>query len=624
VNFEGVGNRNGVLPPDTNGDVGPNHYVQWINLSFAIWNKSGSLLYGPADGRTLFTGFGGPCETTNDGDPVVLYDEAADRWLMTQFALPNYPSGPFYQCIAISATANPTGAYHRYAFPFAKMNDYPKFGVWRDGYYMTINQFSANSLRWAGGGVVAFERAAMLLGQAARAVYKDLYSVDPNLGGMLPADIDGSALPAVGTPNYVMQFDDTPDQMQIWAFAVNWANPTASTFTKVTNLALPALDSGFSCGTGRDCIPQPGTAEKLDALSDRLMFRLQYRNFGSYETFVTNHTVDVDGLNHAGVRWYEIRRTNNAFTLRQSGSFAPDAHHRWMASAAMDKNGGIGIAYNVSSATVSPSVRYTGRLAGSPLGTLDQGEADIIVGGGSQTHSASRWGDYSNVSVDPVDGCTFWATLEYMPSTSSAGWQTRIAAFKLPGCGSTTAPTAPTAPALNAAVPSSTSVGLSWSDSTGETGYRVERCGIPSCTPTTVIAPLAADVQAYTDTAATAATFYRYRVTAFNTAGATSSNIVETTTLSGTTTLGAPSNLTATALKPTGVAVSWTDNASGEIRFELRRTGGAGEVTVTIGANVTSYTDATTAKRTNYTYQVRACDAAACSAYSNVAQVRTR
>src|SRR5215203_2123567 len=290
VNFEGVGNRNGVLPPDTNGDVGPNHYVQWINLSFAIWNKSGGLLYGPADGKTLFTGFGGPCETTNDGDPVVLYDEEADRWLMTQFALPNYPSGPFYQCIAVSATADPTGAYHRYAFAFEKMNDYPKFGVWNDGYYMTINQFSANSLRWAGGGVVAFERAAMLLGQAARAVYKDLYSVDPNLGGMLPADIDGSALPAVGTPNYVMQFDDTPDQMQIWAFAVNWANPTASTFTNVTNLALPALDSGFSCGTGRDCIPQPGTAEKLDALSDRLMFRLQYRNFGTYETFVTNHT----------------------------------------------------------------------------------------------------------------------------------------------------------------------------------------------------------------------------------------------------------------------------------------------------------------------------------------------
>ncbi|HEX2310774.1 MAG TPA: fibronectin type III domain-containing protein [Vicinamibacterales bacterium] len=630
VNFDGISNLSGVLPPDTNGDVGPNHYVQWINLKFAIWNKSGALLYGPADGRTLFAGFGGPCESSNNGDPIVLYDEAADRWMLSQFALPNYPSGPFYQCIAVSTGGNPTGSYHRYVFSFAKMNDYPKFGVWHDGYYMTINQFAAGSLAWAGGGVVAFERDKMLSGQSARMVYFDLFSVDPNLGGMLPSDGDGASPPA-GRPNYVMQFDDNPDQMQIWALTTNWTTPAASTFTKVTNLALPALDSGISCGASqRDCIPQPNTIEKLDALNDRLMYRLQYRNFGTHETFVTNHTVDVDGTNHAGVRWYEIRRTNNAFSLQQAGTYAPDAHHRWMGSAAMDQAGGIAVAYNVSSSTVFPSVRYTGRAAGSTAapGVLDQGEADIIVGSGSQTHTASRWGDYSNVSVDPVDGCTFWATLEYMPSTSPAGWRTRIAAFKLPGCGTTGSPPGSPSP-LTAAATSAPRVDLNWTNASGETGYLVRRCTGSGCTPTPAdtIASPPADATTYIDTGVVFGTTYVYQVIATNSVGSTSSNTAEVTTPGGGggTTLTAPTNLKATALRSSGVRLTWTDNATGETRFEILRSGGAGTVTITVNqANVTAYTDTSAAPKTNYTYQVRACDATSCSAYSNTSQVRTR
>jgi hypothetical protein len=625
VNFDGISNLSGVLPPDTNGDVGPNHYVQWINLKFAIWNKSGTLLYGPADGRTIFAGFGAPCETSNDGDPIVLYDEAADRWMLSQFALPNFPSGPFYQCIAVSTGSNPTGSYHRYAFSFSKMNDYPKFGVWHDGYYMTINQFAANTLLWRGAGVVAFERDKMLNGQAARMVYFDLYSVDPNLGGMLPSDVDGASPPA-GRPNYVMQFDDSPDQMQIWAFSTNWTTPAASTFTKATNLALPALDSGIACGSsGRDCIPQPNTTEKLDALNDRLMYRLQYRNFGTHETFVTNHTVDVDGTNHAGVRWYEIRRTNNAFSLHQAGTFAPDAHHRWMASAAMDRDGGIGVAYNVSSGTVFPSVRYTGRLAGSDPGVLDQGEADIIGGAGSQTHTASRWGDYSNVSVDPVDGCTFWATLEYMPSTSSAAWRTRVAAFKLPGCGTTGTAPSP-APVLTLGTVTSTSVAISWTDSSGETAYRVERCLGTGCAPTT-LTTLGADVLSYTDTNVVAATTYTYRVTATNSSGTASSGPVTATTpgAGGGGTPAAPTNLTA-AQQGRNIRLAWTDNANNESRFELERTAGASTIIINAGAaNTTKYTDSQVTSRTTYTYRVRACDAGTnCSAWSNTATATAR
>ncbi|MBI5962131.1 MAG: hypothetical protein HY863_01545, partial [Chloroflexi bacterium] len=198
--FDGVSNVNGVLPPDTNGDVGPNHYVQMVNLSFAIYSKTGTLLYGPAAGNTLWTGFGAPCSTSNDGDPIVLYDHLADRWMMSQFALPNYPSGPYYQCIAVSQTGDPTGAWYRYSFQISatKMNDYPHFGVWPDGYYMSVNQFVGGAT-WGGAGVVAFERDRMLQGLSAQAVYFDLYSVDPNLGGMLPSDLDGPA-PAAGTP----------------------------------------------------------------------------------------------------------------------------------------------------------------------------------------------------------------------------------------------------------------------------------------------------------------------------------------------------------------------------------------------------------------------------------------
>ena len=248
--FAGIGNRNGAVPPDTNGDVGPNHYVQWVNLSFQIWDKSGNSLYGPASGNTLWSGFGGPCQTTNDGDPIVLYDPLADRWLMSQFALPNYPNGPFYQCIAISQTPDPTGAWYRYAFQVSatKMNDYPKFGVWPDGYYMSVNQFGAGSGQpWAGAGVFAFDRAKMLAGQPASFVYFDLYGVNPSYGGLLPADLDGPTPPPLGSPNYFAAVDDNAagfptDVFHIWKFHVDWSNTANSTLTGPTDLTTAAFD----------------------------------------------------------------------------------------------------------------------------------------------------------------------------------------------------------------------------------------------------------------------------------------------------------------------------------------------------------------------------------------------
>lgn len=454
-NFDGLNNVNGVLPPDTNGDVGPNHYMQWINVSFAIYSKSGTLLYGPAAGNTLWSGFGGPCATTNHGDPIVQYDHLADRWMVSQFALPNYPSGPFYQCIAVSQTGNPTGAWYRYAFQISatKLNDYPHFGVWSDGYYLSVNQFVGNT--WAGAGAVVFERDKMLLGQPAQAVYFDLFSVNPNLGGMLPSDLDGP-LPPVGTPNYFLQIDDNgygypQDQIEIWQFRVNWANLGASTFTQVALLPTAAFDSDM-CAGNRSCIPQSGTNVKLDAISDRLMYRLQYRNFGGHESMVLNHTVDVNNTDRAGIRWYELRKPNSpgsSWGIFQQGSFSPDATHRWMGSIAMDGMGNIGLGYSTSSSSTFPSIRYTGRLASDPLGQMSQGEGTLVNGAGAQTHTASRWGDYSSLSVDPVDSCTFWYTNEYVQTTGASPWLTRIGSFRLPGCSSpaptpTNTPVAPT------------------------------------------------------------------------------------------------------------------------------------------------------------------------------------
>ena len=491
ANFDGVTNINGVLPPDTNGDIGPNHYVQWVNLSFAIYNRSGTLLYGPAAGNSLWSGFGGPCQATNNGDPIAQYDHLANRWVMSQFALPNYPNGPFYMCLAVSTTGDPLGTWNRYEFKISdtKLDDYPHLGVWPDGYYLSVNQFSGNS--WGGQGAVAFERAKMLQGQAAQMVYFDLFGVDPNLGGMLPSDLDGPA-PPNGAPNVYVEADDNAngypqDQLDLWDFHVDWATPANSTFSHDISLATAAMDTNL-CGYARNCIPQPpfngNKTQGVDALSDRIMYRLQYRNFGGYRTLVTTQTVDVNGADHAGIRWFEVRDTGSGWSIRQQGTWAPDASDRWLGSAAMDGAGDIGIGYSVSSSSVYPSIRFAGRLAGDPLGTLTSAEATIIAGAGTQTHSAARWGDYSMLAVDPVDDCTFWYTNEYLQVTGSAPWRTRIAAARLPGCGGGGGDTTP--PAVSAFAPTTpsptnaatVSYGLTFSESvTGLTAGDFSRTG---------------------------------------------------------------------------------------------------------------------------------------------------
>jgi len=441
TSFDGIGNVNGVLPPDTQGDIGydpatgTRYYVQWVNVSFAIWDVTGTptQILGPVSGNTLWQGFGGDCETNNHGDPITLYDTMANRWLMSQFSV----DGPYYQCIAISQTADPTGPWHRYAFMVSpnKMNDYPHFGVWPDGYYMTVNQFTGGS-SWGGAGVFVFERDKMLTGDpTASFQYFDLYSVSPFYGGMLPSDLDGSTLPPAGAPNYFLEVDNGPDELSLWEFHVDWQDPANTSFgiNGLPNAVMPTAAFTPICSYTRSCIAQQGTTARLDAISDRLMYRVAYRNYGTHESLVLNHTVDAGG-GVAGVRWYEVRDPDTAPAIFQQGTHSPDSDSRWMGSIAMDAVGNIALGYSVSSSSMYPSVRYAGRLDADPLGTLPQAETSLVEGSGHQTHDASRWGDYSMMGIDPVDDCTFWYTQEYMATSGSAPWSTRIGSFRFPDC----------------------------------------------------------------------------------------------------------------------------------------------------------------------------------------------
>ena len=302
----------------------------------------------------------------------------------------------------------------------------------------------------------------------------------------MPADVDGATPPPAGAPNHYLTLQglslgDPADRLQQWDFHVDWTTPASSSFTQAAVLPVAAFNANM-CNFARACIAQPGTTAKLDAISDRLMFRNAYRNFGTYEAEVVDHTVNV-GSNQGGIRWYELRNTSTAPTLFQQGTYAGDTTNtqsRWMGSAALDANGDVAVGYSVASSTTSPSIRYVGRLVGDPLGTLPQGEATLIAGTGSQTVANSRWGDYSMLSVDPSDGCTFWYTQEYY-ATSGTNWQTRVGAFRFPSCSGASSPPVNTSlPVVSGSAVQGQSLSASagvWSGVPAPTfGYQWQRC----------------------------------------------------------------------------------------------------------------------------------------------------
>ena len=429
LSFDGIP-YTGVVPPDPVGDVGPNHYVQMVNSGlgahFAVYDKAGSLLIGPTSLSSLWAGEGNHCEFLGAGDPIVLYDLLADRWLMSQF------TGSDRMCIAISQTPDPGAAYFLYDFAVPVFPDYFKFGVWPDAYYMSANEGTAAV------GVFAFDRANMLAGVDA-----NFQRFQAQANFMLPSDLDGPNPPPAGSPNlFYTMMDDViwpiigipgPDRLEVYEFHVDFTNPPNSTFTLADTL-LTAPFIYTVCGYFNfNCITQPGTGQRVDAVSEWPMWRLQYRNFGTHETLVGNFSVDVDGTDHAAIRWFELRRSGGSWSILQEGTHSPDSDNRFMGSAAMDGDGNIALGYSVSSGSTFPSLRYATRVPGDPPGTL-QPEASLVAGGGSQTGS-NRWGDYSAMSVDPADDCTFWYTGEYQQATAPVNWRTALAgAFVLPSC----------------------------------------------------------------------------------------------------------------------------------------------------------------------------------------------
>src|SRR5712664_2995051 len=412
-------------PPDTNGTVGATQYVQWVNTSFAIFNKStGALISGPSAGNTLWSGFGGGCQANNDGDPVVLYDKLAQRWVFSQFSV---TTTPFLQCVAVSTTSDATGTYNRYSFQYNNFDDYPKMGVWPDGYYETFNMFNGNT--FVGADVCAYNRTAMLNGQSATQI---CFQQGSSVGGLLPSDLDGTTAPPAGSPNYMLYFGT--NNLNLYKFHVDFTTPSNSTFTGPTVINVAAFNALCNGGT---CVPQPSVTQQLDSLADRLMYRLAYRNFGSHESLAVNHSV-VAGSG-GGVRWYEIQNPSGTPVVAQQSTFAPDSNYRWMGSIAMDKAGDLAVGYSVSGSSLNSTIRYAGRVPTDPTSTLEA-EVNVVTGTGSQTTGLGRWGDYSAMQVDPVDDCTFWYTQEYIKTNGTFNWNTRIANFKFPSCGGTATP----------------------------------------------------------------------------------------------------------------------------------------------------------------------------------------
>ncbi len=466
ISFDGIGGYDNktafgspTSPSDANGDVGPDHYAQIVNSLYQIYDKStGQALIAPLKLSRLFAaaGISGACATQDQGDPIVLYDPLANRWLLSQFNFNTNSVGddkpPYHECIAISQSGDPSGAYYTYDYIMtnSRFNDYPKFGVWPDGYYMTTSQYGKNSGSFVGQAVYVFDRSKMLSGLAASMIYHD-FSANSKLSILLPADLDGPAPPA-GTPNYVAGFNTNDAsglpiaKLRIFEVVADF-NSTKPTIHERTEspLAVAPFNAKICSNRYGNCVPQPGTAQKLDALTDRPLFRLQYRYFADNcpvdaelpgcGTLTFNHSVN-SGNSKTGMRWYiaTIDPATDALHIAQQGTFGTQDSSRWMGSVALNKNGDLAAGYSVSGPNIYPSIRYSGRLAGDTPNVLTLGEGVLQKGSASQTGGSERWGDYSMMAVDPADDCTFWYTNQYY-NTKSDGyrwyWKTRIGSFRL-------------------------------------------------------------------------------------------------------------------------------------------------------------------------------------------------
>ena len=505
-NFDGISGfslDNG-YPPDENGSVGNDQFVEMVNSHFQVWSldrttNTATTVVPKTEINALFAGSGGACETRNDGDPIVLYDKLANRWLLSQFTSAAV-NGVFYQCVAISQTPDAAGAYYLYEFavPDGKFGDYPHYGVWTDAYYVMSHDFTRGSTTtFFASSFGAMDRAKMLAGDPS-ATYQIIR--DPLEGGHMPADLDGFAPPPTGAPGIFTSVHT--DGMYLYRMKVDWAN--AANTTRTLQAKMPIAPATAPCdGQGGQCIPQPNSAFTLDSLGDRLMFRLAYRNFIDHESLVVSHSVDpgVEGV-VSGVRWYEFRISGQPDAVcgtypctYQQGTIAdvPNGRSRWMPSIAQDGAGNMIVGYTATG-TAEPidahSIRYTGRAANHPLGTMTVPEGIIQTGNRNVVSDPTapvrlgRWGDYASTSIDPADDCTFWHVGEFyrqgQGSNTNFDWSTKIASisFNPTQCQPTTCTTRPaTAPTgVTATATGANEIEVAWTGISPAPGsYAIER-----------------------------------------------------------------------------------------------------------------------------------------------------
>lgn len=462
VSFEGLGAGTpgfNILfsPPDATLAVGPDHVLQWVNAQIGIYDKSGNAALpapGFIKGNLLWQGLpaGSLCRAVNPGRPMVQYDKHARRWVLSQPA----HDDTFTQnaiCIAVSTGDSPLGAYQLYEYSFGnRWPESPKLGVWTDAYHLTFNTFEVPAPGvipgFRGGRACAYDRIALLAGLPATQICFDSVA-----SSLLPSDLDGHALPPAGAPNYLVAWDyyrfpRPPYTVRMHRFRPDFANPAASTFDDGLGGA-PFSFVGFALDAGTDapcdgiayqaCVPQLGTTQLLDTMGDRLSFRLSYRNYGSFDALLITHAVDESAGVNSQLRWMEIRNPGSpAPVVHQNSTYRPGSVFRWMSSGAQDKVGNIAIGYSVSSPTMHPAIRVTGRRKTDPKNLL-RSEMSVIEGAGSQASninnvSLSVWGETSTMQVDPADDCTFWYTAQYFGANGSFNWRTRIASFRFPNC----------------------------------------------------------------------------------------------------------------------------------------------------------------------------------------------
>ena len=437
LNFAGIGYQP-LNPPDPVGAVGRNYYIQMVNGStgslFAIYNKhDGSLVTGPTVLSSIVPPSMSNC-SSGAGDPIVLYDHLAGRWIMTEFT-----NAGTELCFYVSNSGDPTGTWYRYKLTTPNFPDYPKYAVWPDAFFVSTNETG-------GPAVYAVEREAIYnYSGAANIRFTTAPLSGFNFQALTPADLDGDRTPLPNEPGIFMRHHDDEahipvgppapfDYLDMWEFKVDWPNhPGGHTFTQIASIQTSEFDSALCGLTSFSCFSQPSGGIGLDPLREVIMWRLQYRNFGIYETLVGNFVTDVNGSDLGGVRWFELRRQGpgvGSWTLHQEGTYSPDATvDRWMGSIAMDGGGNILLGYNyVNSSSAYASLSFVGRLATSAPGVMTS-KSPIVSGAG--VNASYRYGDYNALTIDPVDDCTFWFTGEYNPA---AQWGTRISTFRFFQC----------------------------------------------------------------------------------------------------------------------------------------------------------------------------------------------